>query len=56
MKKLLAMLRVLGMVAVLFGAGFALTGCERDNGVEDAAEEVEDTAEDAGDEIEDAVD
>jgi len=56
MKKLLAMLRVFGMLAVLSGAGFALTGCESDNGIEDAAEEVEDTAEDAGDEIEDAVD
>jgi hypothetical protein len=56
MKKLLAMLRVFGMVAVLFGSGFALTGCERNNGMEDAAEDVEDAAEDTGDEIEDALD
>ena len=56
MKKLLALLRVFGMIAVLFGSGVAMTGCERDNGMEDAAEEVEDAADDTGDEIENAFD
>lgn len=56
MKKVFALLRVFGMLAVLFGAGVAMTGCERDSGMEDAAEEVEEAAEDTGDEIEEAVD
>lgn len=37
-------------------SGFALTGCEEDSALEDAAEGVDDAVDDTGDAIDDTVD
>ena len=51
--KYIAVLKKISMIAA-FGGFCTLAGCERESGLEEAADEVGDAIEDAADEIEDA--